>query len=71
MAATGLLVWAGALQANMWYMTSSSEYKSSQVGKAGDENQSWTVSFRGLFGGAQQKSGDGDGGGVGDGSDGR
>lgn len=51
LAATGLLAWAGALQAHMWYMTSSEDYKQSQLAKAGAGSRTWSISFGGLFGG--------------------
>ena len=44
LAATGLLVWAGALQAHMWYVTSTDEYKQSTISKAGDATD-WSFSF--------------------------
>lgn len=44
LAATGLLIWAGALQAHMWYITSSDEYKQSTISKAGDASD-WSFSF--------------------------
>jgi hypothetical protein len=44
LAATGLLVWAGALQAHMWYTTSSDAYKTSPIAKAGDSTD-WSFSF--------------------------
>jgi hypothetical protein len=62
--AGGILVWAGALQVHMWSLTSSDDFKQSQISKAGDEAQSWSVSFSGLFGGnnaAQQKKSGGGG----------
>ena len=36
MLATGLILWAGALQVHMYYLTSSDEYKKSPIAKAGD-----------------------------------
>lgn len=54
--ATGLLVWAGALQAHMWYLTSSDEYKRSEISKAGDDSRSWSVSLGGFFPQHQQRN---------------
>ena len=49
LAATGLLLWAGALQAHMWSLTSGEEYKNSSIARAG-EGTSWTVSLFGSSG---------------------
>lgn len=66
LAAAGLLVWAGALQAHMWYLTSSDDFKQSQIAKAGDDSRSWSISFGGLFGGNNAKQQKKDSGGAGD-----
>lgn len=59
LAATGILVWAGALQYHMWSLTGSEEYKRSALARAGDDARSVSVSFGGLFGGSD---GEGEGG---------
>ena len=59
-AATALLVWAGALQAHMWYVTSTEDFKQSSIAKAGARTD-WSVSLPNVFGSSGGKgAGDAD-----------